>query len=210
MQAWLKNLFLQNKDAGLNVLEALLKIAPIKIQNFKYLEDIFHLIFTRNIVPKLLENADLATKDIGQLINGQNSAISHMFKLHQFTKMDQTQNDRIPDFDCSVTKQVDVLMSSINFYIPLFIKVSELVDGKAVDSTEYITELFSRLEVGAGVSMPTYADLYPVHWAMDKEVEDRHMEISRRIQRWSTDADHKVCMIHSPPKSKWFQFAVAV
>ena len=89
-QAWLRNLFLQNKDAGLqdrNVLEALLKIAPIKIQNFKYLEDIFHLIFTRNIVPKLLENVDLPTKDIGQLINGQNSAISHMFKLHQFTKM---------------------------------------------------------------------------------------------------------------------------
>jgi hypothetical protein len=71
-QAWLKSLFLQNKDAGLNVLEALLKIAPIKIQNFRYLEGIFHLVFTRNIVPKLLENADLPTKDIGQLINGQN------------------------------------------------------------------------------------------------------------------------------------------
>ena len=34
-QTWLKNLLLQNKDAGLNVLEALLKIAPIKIQNFR-------------------------------------------------------------------------------------------------------------------------------------------------------------------------------
>ena len=106
-QTWLKTLLLQNKDAGLNVLEALLKIAPIRIQNFKYLEDIFHLIFTRNIVPKLLENADLPTKDIGQLINGQNSAISHMFKLHQFTKMDHTVNERISGFDCSVIKQVD-------------------------------------------------------------------------------------------------------
>ena len=105
-QAWLKTLFLQNNDAGLNVLEALLKIAPIRIQNFKYLEDIFHLIFTRNIVPKLLENADLPAKDIGQLINGRNSAISHMFKLHQFTKMDHTDNARISGFDCSVTKQV--------------------------------------------------------------------------------------------------------
>ena len=85
-----------------------------------------------------------------------------------------------------------------------------MVGAKELDPTEYITELFTRLEVGTGVSMPTYADLYPEHWAMDKEVEDRHMEISRRIQRWPTDADHKVCMIHSPPKSKWFQFAVAV
>ena len=109
-QTWLKNLFLQNKDAGLNVLEAMFKIAPIKIQNFKYLEDIFHLIFTRNIVPKLLENADLPSKAIGQLINGQNSAISHMFKLHQFTKMDDTENDRISGFDCSVNKQVNLLL----------------------------------------------------------------------------------------------------
>ena len=61
-------------------------------------------------------------------------------------------------------------------------KVSELVGAKELDPTEYITELFTRLEVGTGVSMPTYADLYPEHWAMDKEVEDRHMEISRRIR----------------------------
>ena len=109
-RAWLRNLLLQNKDAGMNVLEALLKIAPIKIQNFRYLEDIFHLIFSKNTVPKLIENAGLPTKDIGQLINGQNSEISHMFKLHQFTKMNDTQHDRIPGFDCSVTKQVDVML----------------------------------------------------------------------------------------------------
>ena len=73
-----------------------------------------------------------------------------------------------------------------------------MVGAKELEPTEYITELFTRLEVGAGVSMPTYTDLYPVHWAMDKEVEDRHKEISRRIQRWPTDADNKVCMTHSP------------
>ena len=94
----------------MNILEVMLKIAPIKIQNFKYMEDIFHLIFTRNIVPKLLENAELPSKDIGQLINGQNSAISHMFKLHHFTKMDDTEDDRISGFDCSVNKQVDLLL----------------------------------------------------------------------------------------------------
>ena len=63
-----------------------------------------------------------------------------------------------------------------------------------MDPTEYISELFSRLKVGAGVAMPTYADLYPEHWAMDREVEDRHMDIARRIQRWPTDANDKVCM----------------
>ena len=109
-QGWLKTLFLQTPDAGLNVLESMLKIAPLKIQNFKYLENIYHLIFTRNVVPKLLENADLPANDVGQLINGENSAISHMFKLHQFTKMNDTQHDRIPGFDCSVTKQVDVML----------------------------------------------------------------------------------------------------
>ena len=74
-----------------------------------------------------------------------------------------------------------------------------MVYSKELDPTEYITELFSRLKVGAGVSMPTYADLYPEHWAMDKEVEDRHEEISRRIQKWPTDANDKVCncMSHS-------------
>ena len=81
-----------------------------------------------------------------------------------------------------------------------------MVGAKELDPTEYITELFTRLEVGTGVSMPTYADLYPEHWAMDKEVEDRHKEISRRIQRWPTDANDKVCMSHSPLKSKGFQF----
>ena len=72
-----------------------------------------------------------------------------------------------------------------------------MADAKELDPTEYITEIFSRLKVGAGVSMPTYGDLYPEHWAMDKEVEDRHKEISRRIQRWPTDANDKVCMSHS-------------
>ena len=67
-----------------------------------------------------------------------------------------------------------------------------------INNTEYIGDLFSKLEVGQGLSMPTYDDLYPEHWANDKEVEDRHKEISRRIQRWPTDADNKVCMIHSP------------
>ena len=109
-QMWLKNLFLLNKDAGLNVLEALFKITPIKIEHFKYLEDIFHLSFTQTVVPKLLENADLPTKDIGQLINGQSSAISHMFKMHQFTKMDQTENDRKTGNDCSISKQVNSLI----------------------------------------------------------------------------------------------------
>ena len=72
-----------------------------------------------------------------------------------------------------------------------------MVGAKELDPTEYINELFTRLKVGAGVSMPTYADLYPEHWAMDKEVEDRHKEISRRIQKWPTDANDKVCMRHS-------------
>ena len=111
-QVWLKTLFLQDTAAGLNILEAMCRIAPLKMKNFKYLEEIFHQIFTGNIVPKLLENDDIPTKDVGQIIHGQNSAISHMFKMHQFTKMENTEKDQTPGSDC-LQKQVDYLMGDL-------------------------------------------------------------------------------------------------
>jgi len=172
-QVWLKTLFLQDTAAGLNILEAMCRIAPLKMKNFKYLEEIFHQIFTGNIVPKLLENDDFPTKDVGQIIHGQNSAISHMFKMHQFTKMENTEKDQTPGSDC-LQKQV-----------------SDLVEDTEIDTTEYIADLFTRLRVDPRVTVPTYGELYPQHWARDREVEDRHKDITRRLQAWPYDHNHK-------------------
>eukprot|EP00092_Neocalanus_flemingeri_P014548 GFUD01015697.1.p1 GENE.GFUD01015697.1~~GFUD01015697.1.p1 ORF type:complete len:606 (+),score=152.84 GFUD01015697.1:2-1819(+) len=167
-KSWLNDLLLQNKEVGLNVVESMLKIAPLKMQNFSILEETFHSFFTRNIVPKFLENASLPTTDISQIINGQNSAIAHLFKLHQFTKISPKENDRKPEPECS--KQV-----------------SDLVNNSSSANIEDLVELTSKLSVGASLACPNYEDLYPAHWANNKEVEDRHKEIIRKIQIWPTD-----------------------
>ena len=104
-QSWLKNLFLINREAGLNILESVYKIAPLKIHNWAILEKAFHLYFVTNVVPKFLENTILPTKDIGQIVNGQNSGMAHLFKISQFTTLDKKQYN-INHEDCQVKKQV--------------------------------------------------------------------------------------------------------
>ena len=97
-ESWLRNLFILNAEAGVNVLESMLNIKKFDVQNFKYLEEIYHFLFSNEIAPKLIEGL-VQTSNVGQIINGKGSSISHMFKMYGSM-------ERIRGFECSTTKQV--------------------------------------------------------------------------------------------------------
>ena len=102
---WLENVFLINKEAGLNILEAALKIAPLKSQNWVVLEKSLNLYFVRNIFPKFLDNTSLLTKDISQILNGENSKMANLFKVSQYTTLDKHAMNY-----CGIKKQVLYLL----------------------------------------------------------------------------------------------------
>jgi hypothetical protein len=55
-----------------------------------------------------------------------------------------------------------------------------------------LDEIISKLPATRGHKAPSYDALYPEHWANDKEVEDRHRDIVRKLQTWPIDEGNKV------------------
>ena len=66
------------------------------------------------------------------------------------------------------------------------------MNNQEIQNTQVLIKLISKLSVGKSLGLPSYEDLYPEHWANDNEVEDRHKEIIRKIQRWPTDEKNEV------------------
>ena len=171
---WLTKLFHLNREAGLNILEATFTIAPLKMPNRIILAQAFHLYFVTNIVPKLLENSNLPSKDIAQILNGENSEISHLFKITQF-KTKERREENVLQLDLSFKKDVSDMMN--NF--------------REIENPNMV-EMISNLPVKIGPTILSYEELYPDNWANNKEVEDRHRELVKKLQRWPTDEKNQV------------------
>ena len=176
-QTWIKTLFLLNKEAGLNILEGMFKIAPIKHKNVRFLDEAFHFHFLHNVVPKILKTTSLTTKDIGQILNGRNSAIAHTFKIHQFIKIGQKKQD---------IKQGSGSSSAMSK------QIKELVEDK---DNEYLVGLISKLSIGDCLRAPSFEDSYPEGWAINKLIENRHKETVLRMQKWPKDDKNNVSLI---------------
>ena len=113
-KTWLKNLLLLDRNAGVNLIEAAYKVAPLKIKTWKTLSTSFHLYFVQNVVPKFLEVANLPTYDKSKIIHGRNSGVAHLFKSSQCLKMAPNKNQEVvckKETDvCPIQKQVIILL----------------------------------------------------------------------------------------------------
>ena len=87
-KTWLKNLLLLDRNAGVNMIEAAFKVAPLKFQTWKVLEKAFQIYFSQNVVPKFIDVDNLSTHDKGQILNGQNTGMAHLFKSSQCLRIE--------------------------------------------------------------------------------------------------------------------------
>ena len=58
-----------------------------------------------------------------------------------------------------------------------------------------LSDLLSRLDLSKDISdtrMPTYEDLYPEGWLSNRESQEKHQEIVRKIVNWPIDDNYKV------------------
>jgi hypothetical protein len=58
-----------------------------------------------------------------------------------------------------------------------------------------LSDLLSRLDLSKDISdtrMPTYEDLNPEGWLSNRESQEKHQEIVRKIVNWPIDDNYKV------------------
>lgn len=178
-RTWLKNLLLLDRNAGVNMIEAAYKIAPIKFTTWKVLERAFHLYFVTNVVPKFIDVDNLPTYDKGQIINGQNSGMAHLFKSSQCLKM--RKNDTPEGTPC---KSENVC--------PMQKQVTDIVSNPDIIESLDLSTTMSRLNLSDIPQFPTYHQIFPEKWANDSQVERKHEEIMRRIQSWPKKEDNEL------------------
>jgi len=169
-RTWLKNLLLLDRNAGVNMIEAAYKIAPLKFETWKVLEKSFHLYFVQNVVPKFIDVDNLPSSDKGRIINGQNSGMAHLFKSSQCLKI-EAENSKEPP-----CKQETMC--------PMQKQVSDIASNPVIMESLDLSQMMSRLNLSEIPKFPTYQEIYPQKWANNEEVEQRHMEIIKRLQGW--------------------------
>lgn len=179
-RTWLKNLLLLDRNAGVNMIEAAYKISPLKFTTWKVLEKAFHLYFVQNVVPKFIEVDNLPTYDKGQIINGQNSGMAHLFKSSQCLKM-RKYNTTIGGAPC---KSENVC--------PMQKQVTDIVSNPDIIESLDLSKMMSRLNLDDIPEFPTYQQIFPEKWANDSQVEQRHEEIMSRIQSWPKKEDNEL------------------
>jgi len=179
-KTWLKNLLLLDRNAGVNLIEAAYKVAPLKIKTWKTLSTSFHLYFVQNVVPKFLEVANLPTYDKSKIIHGRNSGVAHLFKSSQCLKMAPNKNQEVV---CK--KETDVC--------PIQKQVLDITSNPDMVESLDLTNIMSRLSLkDTTPTFPTYQEIFPEKWANDRKVEERHLEIMRRIQSWPKDENNEI------------------
>ena len=119
----------------------------------------------------------MPSKDIAQILNGENSEISHLFKITQF-KTKERREENVLQLDLSFKKDVSDMMN--NF--------------REIENPNMV-EMISNLPVKIGPTILSYEELYPDNWANNKEIEDRHREPVKKLQRWPNDEKNQVSAI---------------
>lgn len=55
-----------------------------------------------------------------------------------------------------------------------------------------MVEIITKLPVKISPTILSYEELYPDNWANNKEKEDRHRELVKKLQRWPTDEKNQL------------------
>jgi len=177
-KAWLRNLLIFDRKAGINMIESAYKLAPLNVKSWKNLEKSCHVYFVTNIVPNFTNLDALPQEDRAILMAGKNSNVSHLFKTSQCLKIKGTGASSI--VHC---KKEDMC--------PLQSQVAEIAANNEMIETYDLSRIMSRLNLGWTPQFPSYEEVFPSQWANNSQVEARHRQIMERIQNWPYDQDNE-------------------
>ena len=69
------------------MIEAAYKLAPLNVNSWKTLEQACRIFYLSNIVPNFINLDSLPSEDRAVLLTGNNSSVSHLFKVSQCLKI---------------------------------------------------------------------------------------------------------------------------
>ena len=73
------------------MIEAAYKLAPLNVNSWKTLERACRIFYLSNIVPNFINLDSLPSEDRAVLLTGNNSNVSHLFKVSQCLKIQESQ-----------------------------------------------------------------------------------------------------------------------
>ena len=69
------------------MIEAAYKLAPLNVHSWRTLVAACHIFFVSNVVPLFINLDNLPSEDRAKLLTGNNSNVSHLFKVSQCLKI---------------------------------------------------------------------------------------------------------------------------
>ena len=78
------------------MIEAAYKLAPLNVNSWKTLVGACHIYFVTNIVPIFINLDNLPSEDRTILLTGNNSNVSHLFKVSQCLKIQESETQGAP------------------------------------------------------------------------------------------------------------------
>ena len=78
---WLKNFFMLDKKAAVNLVEYVYGKDEFRIQSWNTFKNSMSLDFVRHILPAFPELEALSPHDLGQIMHSHNSGIAHFFRI---------------------------------------------------------------------------------------------------------------------------------
>ena len=70
--------------------------------------------------------------------------------------------------------------------------MSDIASNPVIMESLDLSQMMSRLNLSEIPKFPTYQEIYPQKWANNEEVEQRHMEIIKRLQGWPRGDNNEV------------------
>jgi len=191
-QSWLRNLLNYDRGAGINMIEAAYKLAPLSISSFKTMQKACHIYFANKVLPTFINLDTMHSDDQAAIMTGKNSSVSHFFKVSQCLKLHRTD-------PLTVVKNETEMC-------PIQRQVAEIASNHEMVESYDLSQILSRRNLLPVAQFPTYQDIFAPGWtARDnvrdtaKDVEFRHEQIMRQIQSWPFDEtqqfDHTMLLL---------------
>ena len=77
----------------------------------------------------------------------------------------------------------------------MFLQVTDIVSNPDIIESLDLSQMMSRLNLSETPKFPTYQEIFPEKWANNSQVEQRHMDIMRRLQSWPKKEDNEVTLL---------------
>jgi len=172
--SWVFKMIKHNQVAFTNYIEAAFNLAPIEYSAWRNVENLFEIYFTKIVIPQFNEVDTLPSYDRSVMLAGDNSRVAHAFKssLSMYGSFD----------DIKIAKTCHS-----SGRCPQANQFKDIAKNKKLMETLGLEDKLAHLDINDhAIKMPRYQTLFPANWANNKEVEERHRQIFKKILMWTT------------------------